>query len=422
MTREQTRVADGTSDLGGAEQVEIGLAKLETLLQYVASGVAVYRAVEDGSDFVFFDFNPAAEQIERVKKGDVLGKKVTDVFPGARDFGILDVFRRVWRTGHPEDHPISVYKDQRIAGWRRNHVSRLPNGDVMAIYDDVTEYKRSELAARTSEQCFRAIANYTYDWEVWVGPTGRVLWTNPAATRVTGYSVREITAMADYPAPIVCEDDRERVVKAYRSALGGSSGNDVQFRIRRKDGRVIWVEMSWQPIRDDKSMSLGHRESIRDITARKTAERALGQSERETEAILDGLAELVIHQSPDLTILWANRAACESAGRTREELIGRHCYELWGQASDTCDDCPVALAMQTGRWAEAEKTTPDGRTWAIQGTPIRNEDGDIVGGVEIALDISRYKRTERALKDLKRQYARLKGSHSPHHDPADDEF
>jgi PAS domain S-box-containing protein len=57
--------------------------------------------------------------------------------------------------------------------------------------------------------------------------------------------------------------------------LKGSTGNDVQFRIVRKDGKVIWVEMSWQPIYDDSGGSLGHRESIRDITARKEAEEAL---------------------------------------------------------------------------------------------------------------------------------------------------
>jgi hypothetical protein len=77
--------------------------------------------------------------------------------------------------------------------------------------------------------------------------------------------------------------------------------------------------------------------------------------------------------------------------------------------------------METGQWAEAEKTTPDGRTWAIQGTPIRDPVGSIVGGAEIALDITKYKRTEKALKDLKRKYAHLTASHEPGRDWSDDE-
>ncbi len=411
-------VGDTSASQGQTEAVR---AQLEALMDNVASGVAIYQAVKDGEDFVFADFNPAAERIDRIGKKDVLGKSVTEIFPGVREFGLLEVFRRVWRTGTAEHSPISIYTDERIAGWRQNYVCRLPNGNVMAVYDDVTEHKRSEMAVRMGEQCFRAIADYTYDWEIWAGPTGRILWTNPAATRVTGYSVRQIVAMRDYPDPIVYEKDRQRIAKAFRSAIDGGSGNDVQFRLRRKDGRIIWAEMSWQPIHDDKGDSLGHRESIRDVTARKLAEQALQQAEREKALVLDSLVELVVHQDRDLTILWANRAACESVGQTREQLIGQHCYEIWGEKDDVCKDCPVAQAMETGCWAEAEKSTPDGRTWAIQGTPIRDEAGVVTGGVEIALDITKYKRTEKALKDLKREYYRLTAGHRPSHDTPDDE-
>lgn len=250
-------------------------ARFQVLFDHVCSGVAIYEARNDGEDFVFVDFNPAAEQIEHIKREELIGKSVTQVFPGVKQFGLFDVFRRVYKSGTPEHHPVSVYKDERIAGWRENYVYRLPSGLVVAVYDDISARKRTELVARMTDQCFRAIADYTYDWEVWVGPTGRVLWTNPAAQRITGYSVKEIMAMPEYPGPLVYDEDRSRMARAFQSARDGSTGNDVQFRIARKDGQIIWVEMSWQPIYDDKGDSLGHRESIRDITARKQAEQAL---------------------------------------------------------------------------------------------------------------------------------------------------
>jgi len=256
-------------------------AKFQALFENVSSGVAIYEARNDGEDFVFVDFNAAAEKIDQIAKEELIGKSVTEVFPGVKDFGLFDVFRRVYKTGRPEHHPVSVYKDERIAGWRENYVYRLPSGQVVAIYDDVSARKRTELMTRMTDQCFRAIADYTYGWEVWVGPTSRVLWTNPAVKRVTGYSVKELTAMSDYPTSIVYEEDRDRMDRAFRSALEGSTGNDVQFRIERRDGKIIWAEMSWQPIYDDKGNSLGHRESIRDITARKEAEQAMEKAERE---------------------------------------------------------------------------------------------------------------------------------------------
>ena len=245
---------------------------VQILFDNVSSGIAIYEAVNDGEDFIFVDFNRAAEEIEKVEKEKIVGKKVTEVFPGVTDFGLLDVFRRVYKTGTPEHHPVSIYKDERIAGWRENYVYRLPSGHLIAIYDDITAAKRTEMVTKMTDQCFRAIADYTYDWELWISPSKRILWTNPAATRITGYTVKEILSMKDYPASIVYEEDRERITRAFRSAAGGSTGNDVEFRIVRKDGKVIWVAMSWQPIYDTNRQSLGHRESIRDITERKDAQ------------------------------------------------------------------------------------------------------------------------------------------------------
>jgi len=275
------------------DQLKEYMAKFKLLFDNVTSGVAIYEARNDGEDFVFADFNPAAEEIDHIKKEDLIGKSVVDVFPGVKEFGLFDVFQRVYKTGTPEHHPVSVYKDERIAGWRENYVFRLPSKQVVAIYDDVSVRKRTELVTRMTNECFRAIADYTYDWEVWVGPTGRVLWTNPAVLRITGYNIKEITTMPDYPTPLIHEEDRDRMTRAFQKALEGGTGNDVQFRLERKDGKIIWATMSWQPIFDDKGNPLGHRQSIRDITPRIQAEQALEKTEHEMEKEIQALRAIL---------------------------------------------------------------------------------------------------------------------------------
>jgi len=99
--------------------------------------------------------------------------------------------------------------------------------------------------------------------------------------------------MSDYPRSLIYEKDRDRMGRAFRSALNGSTGNDVEFRIERKDGKIIWAAMSWQPIYDQKGNSLGHRESIRDITACKETEQALEKAEQEKEKELRALRALL---------------------------------------------------------------------------------------------------------------------------------
>lgn len=125
---------------------------------------------------------------------------------------------------------------------------------------------------------------------------------------------------------------------------------------------------------------------------------AYRQAENEKEQILDGLLEHVIHEDRDMRIVWANRAACESAGMRLEQLKGRHCYEIWPQLSEPCPDCPVIKSMETGLHQKVEKITPDGRAWLINGYPIFDDKGQIQGGLETTLEITDKKRSEEQLR------------------------
>ena len=131
------------------------------------------------------------------------------------------------------------------------------------------------------------------------------------------------------------------------------------------------------------------------------------ETERQTGAILDSLFEHVVYQSPDLRICWANRSASESVGAPCTQLIGRHCYEVWGGSDQPCPDCPVLKAMQTGDPQEIEKDTPDGRSWQIKGYAVRDNTGRVVGGVEVTLEITEKRRAQQAHEKLERQLIQL---------------
>ncbi|MHC1604362.1 MAG: sensor histidine kinase, partial [Candidatus Methanofastidiosia archaeon] len=125
--------------------------------------VAVYEARDGGKDFIFKDFNRSAEKIENIKKEDILGKSVLKMFPGMRSLGLFDVFQKVWKTGKSEHHPISFYRDGRISGWRENYVYKLPSGEIIAIYEDVTERKKMEEELKWQKDKLSSIISLTKD-------------------------------------------------------------------------------------------------------------------------------------------------------------------------------------------------------------------------------------------------------------------
>jgi|GEM_PF-639521 len=134
------------------------------IFEKTSSGVAVYRSVGEGEDFVFVDYNPASERIDQTPRDHVVGHRLTECFPGIREMGLLDVLRRVWRTGKTERLPISQYQDGRISGWRDNTVFRLSSGEVVAVYDDLTEIKQAqEQAERASQAKSEFLANMSHE-------------------------------------------------------------------------------------------------------------------------------------------------------------------------------------------------------------------------------------------------------------------
>lgn|GEM_PF-1765249 len=132
-------------------------------------------------------------------------------------------------------------------------------------------------------QVFRAIAEFTYDWESWVDGSGRLAWVNAAVERITGYTVQECLAQKDYPLAIAHPDDRLLLREISAQAERGGSANHVEFRILRKDGEVRFGAISYQPIFDGSGASLGYRSSVRDIEERKQMEERLRELVRHAE-------------------------------------------------------------------------------------------------------------------------------------------
>lgn len=185
-----------------------------------------------------------------------------------------------------------------------------------------------------SEPPYREIADSTYDWEMWVDGTGKLRWVNPAVERFTGYSVAECSTMSEFPLCVVHPDDRPKMQELFDGALRGTSGNDLEFRVRHRDGSVRWAAISWQPLRVRGFGPPGYRTSVRDIDQRKEFEERLRLAEREAARSAEERTEFLASLSHELrSPLHCIAGFSEMLGRSELDASQRRWVDILGEQS-----------------------------------------------------------------------------------------
>jgi len=246
--------------------------RFEDLFNRMLSGGAIYKAIRNGEDFVFIDFNQAAERIENIRRKEVVGQPVSKVFPGVKDFGLLDVLRRVWETGTPEHFPVAFYQDGRIEGWRENYIYRLPSGEIVALYNDVTEQKKMQIEL---ERMMLAVEQAD-EMIVLTDPDAIIQYVNPAFTRITGYSREE--AIGQNPRILksgkqdaVFYEDLWKVLTSGKTWRG-------KFINKRKDGSLYNENATISPVLDATGKIVNYMAVKRDVTREVQLEKRLRQA------------------------------------------------------------------------------------------------------------------------------------------------
>ena len=140
------------------EKIKTSQIRFYELFNHISSGVAVLEAVEDGLDFVFVDINTAGQQMDHISREEVIGHKVTEIFPEIEEINLLDVFRIVWKDGKAKHHPTKEYKDNHLMYWRENFVYKLSTGEIVVVYDDITHRKKDEERIRGNNKRLLALS------------------------------------------------------------------------------------------------------------------------------------------------------------------------------------------------------------------------------------------------------------------------
>lgn len=295
------------------------------LFEHMSSGVVVYEVVDEGEDFIIKEFNTGAEKIEQISRNQVIGKRVTEAFPKVKEFGIFELFQQVYRTGEPEFFPEAFYPDDRTHGsWRANWIYRMPSGEIVAIYNDITKRKQdqdelqvlySNLEERVRERTFELEkSNQALEDEIvqrtiaeennlqtlsilnaTIESTEEGILVLDNSGNITKFN-SQFVFLWRVPPAILLPDKRNSLIEFIASQVkntedffnqiqDGFSGSTPASSsvIELIDGRIFEWYSKPQKIGDS---ILGNIFSFRDVTARKEMEKQIEKSLREKEMLL----------------------------------------------------------------------------------------------------------------------------------------
>jgi PAS domain S-box-containing protein len=145
----------------------------------------------------------------------------------------------------------------------------------VALNQEIVIRKEAQLEILRSEEKFRTLADFTYDWEYWVDQVGDYVYVSPSCERITGYSPEEFIENPELLLKIVSDEHKAMVKDHIISHRNNQEVCEFEFAIVTKDNEMRWISHICQPVFNDAGIFLGRRASNRDITDRKGAELAL---------------------------------------------------------------------------------------------------------------------------------------------------
>lgn len=302
------------------------------LFYKMRDGVAIYKPVEEGAEFIITDFNKAAERIERISKEKIIGHPVSQIFNGVRQSGMLETFQRVYKTGIAEDTGPVLYKDDRIQGWRRNYIYKLSTGEIVAVYSDITDeivaqqgIRDAEDRIRKSEEKYRLITEGSNDVISILSRDFKIEFINESITRLLGYSTDDMIGKSHLA--FVHPDDIKRIFDVIGN-FRGNNGVEIIFetRIRHKNKDYLWFETKARKILFDKEMRL--LLVSRDITSRKLADEQIRDSEARYRIMLENASDMVFLLDEELHIEFINQDQSKVLGYLNTEILGKLIVDL----------------------------------------------------------------------------------------------
>lgn len=354
--------------------------------------------------------NKKGIEIVEYNEDEIIGKSFLEFIPERFKAELTSIALRlisgdIERFEHYEGPILTKSGEERLISW---HVALLRDDkgsfiNALISGEDITERKKAEekirMLANIVESSDDAIISITLEEII-------TSW-NRGAENVYGYSAEEM--IGKHSRILFDPLQWEMVDKNVDKIKKGEKIVHYEAKRRRKDGDEIYVSVKLSPIKNSEGVLTGVSIISRDVTERKTAEKALKASERRYRSLYDDNPSMYFTIDSESTILSVNRFGAEELGYTTSELIGQSIiskvfYEKDRKsAAQKLKQC-IENYGQIFQW-EQRKVRKDGSILWVRETAraTKRSDGKIIVFI-VCEDITGRKEAENALLESEERF------------------
>lgn len=256
--------------------------------------------------------------------------------------------------------------------------------------------------ARQSEEKYRLISrvssDYAFESQINKKGEGETVWLGGAFEKMTGYTPEEYIKAGGWYGHIH-PDDLDKDAEDMKKLLNNQDVLGSEIRTFAKNGEIRWERVFAHPIWDEENNRLaGIVGAVQDITEQKEAQKKLQDSLHQQKAILNNIPDMAWLKDLDSRYIAVNDQFLRVCGLEQEDVIGKTDADIWDASYAEMyrrDDLEVITSGKRKTLEELQKDR-NGREYWVETTktPIRNEQGDVIGTTGIARDISERKTAE----------------------------
>jgi PAS domain S-box-containing protein len=324
---------------------------------------------------------------------ELLGTQIWEEFPEAVGHPFYLAYKRAVKTGDPQ-RLVDYYAP--LERWFESRI--FPQDDkIVGLFRDVTDEQRAEEELREHvdriAEAERIVRFGIWEWDV---SSGRVRWSDELH-RIYGLRPGEFAGTVEAFVDRVSPEDRDRVWANVTHSLETLEPFVFRERITRADGAERVLLSQGRVLIGPDGAARALIGVCHDITDRARVEQALGASERRMRAVIDNSPSMITVKDLDGRYLMSNAECERMTGLSAEELVGKHCVDVFSPEIAESQRLNDRQAASNGEpiYGEAELVRDsEPRTYVTVTFPLPDEEGIPAETCTIATDVTERRERE----------------------------